>query len=265
MEEKGYSTFIQVLNSALQIPGIRIDREKYLKGALKGKFSSDVVDLAIRTSPANAGIPSDELGKMADASIRYESMKVTALSTAAGLPGGIAMAATIPADITQYFAHALRIVQKLAYLYGWESLLAGDEEEVDDDTKTRLILFLGVMFGAQGAADAIAKAAEQTAAAVARQLPKQALTKTFYYPLVKKVATFLGVQMNKEIFGKGVSKAVPVIGGLISGGITLAAFAPMSLKFKDYLASLPTADPAMFVEKSSEVIEVEVVDIGYEE
>lgn len=121
------------------------------------------------------------------------------------------------------------------------------------------------MFGAQGAADAIAKAAEQTAAAVARQLPKQALTKTFYYPLVKKVATFLGVQMNKEIFGKGVSKAVPVIGGLISGGITLAAFAPMSLKFKDYLASLPTADPAMFVEKSSEVIEIEVVDIGYEE
>ena len=33
--------------------------------------------------------------------------------------------------------------------------------------------------------------------------------------------------MNKEVFAKGVGKAVPVIGGVIAGGITLATFRPM--------------------------------------
>lgn len=259
-EEKGYNRFIQVITAAAQLPGIRVDREKYLRGALKGKYSPAVIGLAVGTSPANAGIPSDELGKIADASIRFEAMKVTALSSAAGLPGGFAMAATIPADITQYFGHVLRIVQKLSYLYGWESLFDDNDDEVDDEAKINIVLFLGVMFGAQGAAGAVAQIAEKTAQTVAKQLPKQALTKTFYYPIAKKVATFLGIQMNKEIFGKGVAKAVPVLGALVSGGITFAAFVPMSFKLKDYLATLPTADPGIFIEKeASDIIEIEPI------
>ena len=33
------------------------------------------------------------------------------------------MAGTIPADMTQYYVHAFRIMQKLAYLYGWQTFL----------------------------------------------------------------------------------------------------------------------------------------------
>jgi hypothetical protein len=50
--------------------------------------------------------------------------------------------------------------------------------------------------------------------------------------------------MTKQTFAKGVSKAVPIVGGAVSGGITFATFRPMSAKLRDYLAGLPLADPA---------------------
>ena len=63
----------------------------------------------------------------------YETTKVSTLSFVAGLPGGIAMVGTIPADLTQYLGHIFRIVQKLAYLYGWEAFYS-EEGYMDDGT-----------------------------------------------------------------------------------------------------------------------------------
>jgi hypothetical protein len=64
------------------------------------------------------------------------------------------------------------------------------------------------------------------------------------YPVVKKVAGYLGVAMTKETFGKSVAKAVPLVGGVVSGGITLASYVPMCRKLKNHLATLAPADPA---------------------
>lgn len=259
--EKSIEVFQQVFNAASQLPGVKIDREKYLYGALKGKYSPEVVRAAIETSPAVAGITTRELSSIADSSIAYESAKVTTLSVAAGLPGGIAVAGTIPADLAQYFAHIMRIAQKLAYLYGWENMFQGTEDEIDDAAKNMLILFVGVMFGAQGATEAVGKIAAKAAEAAAKRIPQQALTKGVVYPVVKKVATFLGVQMTKEIYGKGVAKIIPIIGGVVSGGITFASYVPMSKKLKKYLAGLPVAKPETYAVASDEDVE----DVSYEE
>ena len=40
----------------------------------------------------------------------------------------------------------------------------------------------------------------------------------------------LSVRMTKDIFAKGVSKAIPVVGGLVSGTITFASMRPMGLR-----------------------------------
>lgn len=246
-EGQAAETLQMVIASAAQIPGVKISREKYLASALRGKFSPEVVALAIASSPAAAGISPDELSPIADASIRYEATKVTALSAVAGLPGGLAAAGTVSADLAQYFAHVIRISQKLAYLYGWENIFEGTAEELDDEAKSLLILFMGVMFGANGAADAVAKIAQGAAGAAQKQIAQKALTKGVVYPVVKKVSGYLGVKMTKDIFAKGVSKVIPLIGGVISGSITLATYAPMCLKLKGYLAELEMANPRAFV------------------
>lgn len=48
--------------------------------------------------------------------------------------------------------------------------------------------------------------------------------------------------MTKDVFAKGVAKVIPIVGGVVSGGITFASYMPMSKKFKKYLAGLKPAD-----------------------
>ena len=112
------------------------------------------------------------------------------------------MAGTIPADLTQYFAHILRILQELIYLYGWKELNF-DSNDLTEETKNLLTLFVGIMFGVDGAINAINKLAGQVAKQIAKKLPQKALTKGVVYPIVKKVATLIGVKMTKDVFAKG--------------------------------------------------------------
>ena len=153
------------------------------------------------------------------------------------------MLGTVPADLAQYLGHMLRITQKLAYIYSWPDLFDGDSGEVDDATAGMLTLFVGVMFGVNAAQRGVATVSQTMAAQLARQLPRQALTHGAVYPLVKKVAQKLGIRMTTQIFANGVSKAVPVIGAVASGGLTLATFFPMAKKLQKHLASLEQTKP----------------------
>lgn len=105
---------------------------------------------ALSSTSAQAGFSIEQLDALAGVSIDFETKKSAALSFAAGLPGGFAMLATIPGDVTQYYVHAFRIMQKLSYLYGWQDFL-GDLEAPDDETVAHLAVFLGVMMGVGGA------------------------------------------------------------------------------------------------------------------
>lgn len=49
-------------------------------------------------------------------------------------------------------AHILRIMQKLAYLYGWPSLMDEENSTIDDGMVNDLIIFAGIMFGVEGPA-----------------------------------------------------------------------------------------------------------------
>lgn len=152
----------------------------------------------------------------------------------AGMPGGMAIAATIPADIVQFYAVALRLAQELAYLYGEEDLWS--ENTLDTEkVRNQLIVYCGVMLGATGAAQAARVLSSALAKQALLKLPKQALTKTFYYPIIKSIVKFFGGKMTKDIFAKGVSKAIPVVGGVISGAITLITMRPMGIRLYETL------------------------------
>ena len=160
--------------------------------------------------------------------------KATVASTAAGIPGGLAMAATMPADIAQYYWHVLVVAQKLGYLYGWPDLL-DDKGQITEGTRNVLTLFVGVMFGAQAASKLVGEIAKRVSLQAAKRLPQQALTKTMYYPVVKQVAKWIGVKMTKDTFGKSVGKAIPILGGVLSGAITAFSFKPMAEKLQKHL------------------------------
>jgi len=145
--------------------------------------------------------------------------------------------------MAQYVGHMLRIAQKLAYIYSWPDLFGDDDTEMDEATEGILTLFVGVMVGIQVAQAGVVKASAMIAAQVAKTLPAKALTKGTIYPIVKQVAKVLGVQMTKKMFASGVAKAVPVAGAVLSGGLTLATYLPMSRRLQKHLASLELTKP----------------------
>ncbi|MEW9509408.1 hypothetical protein [Streptomyces bacillaris] len=256
VSENSESRFSALLVGAARLPGVRIDREAYLRTALARHCSEDELRRAIEATPAAAGIPLTVLDRVANESIRYETAKVSMVSAAAGIPGFIALPATVPADVAQYVAHMLRIAQKLAYLYSWPDLFSVDNDDLDDATKGVLTLFFGVMFGTQSANAAVGRVAGMMSEQVAKKLPQKALTQGVVYPIVKKVAGYLGAEMTKQTFAKSVSKAVPLVGAAVSGGLTFATFRPMSRRLKTHLSGLEIAKSA------GQVIAGEVVEGG---
>lgn len=229
--------FETALVSAVKIPGVKINRDRFLQRELNKYCTYEVVEQAIQSTPQNAGVAPAIIERVAKSCINYESIKVTAISTATGIPGGLAMIGTIPADVLQYMGHLLRVMQKIIYLYGWESLL-DNNNEMDDETKNILIVLFGVMFGVQSATKLLNKIIPNVAANVEKRLLATALTKTTVYPIIKNIAKTIGVKMTKEIFAKSVSKAVPIIGAVTSGTLTYAMFKPTTTKFRKYIKSL---------------------------
>lgn len=229
--------FETALVSAVKIPGVKINRDRFLQRELNKYCTYEVVEQAIQSTPQNAGVAPEIIERIAKSCINYESIKVTAISTATGIPGGLAMIGTIPADVLQYMGHLLRVMQKIIYLYGWESLL-DNNNEMDDETKNILIVLFGVMFGVQSATKLLNKIIPNVAANVEKRLLATALTKTTVYPIIKNIAKTIGVKMTKEIFAKSVSKAVPIIGAVTSGTLTYAMFKPTTTKFRKYIKSL---------------------------
>lgn len=243
-----------LLLTAIKAPGIRIARAEFLKKELMLFYPEKTVLMAIEMNPAQAGIDRAKIDSIADSVIKYETNKVSAISFVAGLPGGAAMAATIPADVAQYFGFMIRAMQKLAYLYGFEEFEFNDSS-ISDDTMNEMLLFMGTMYGVQGAAIGVKSLAQATAARVAKTLSQKALTKGAIYPIVKKVATQLGIKMMKQIFAKSVSKTVPLLGGAVSGGLTYVTFRNCMYKLKGSFEALPIADPDFYrQEQSAETI-----------
>lgn len=221
-----------IVNNAIQIPGVKVDRQKFLAEtfAKENIDTQQIIDLG----PIEAGCTRETLSRMADKLILMRTGTSSAASFAMGLPGGLAMGATIPADTLQFFGMSLRLAQELAYLYGAQDLWKNGEID-DDAVRGQLILYCGVMFGVSGAAAGVRILSSQIAKTTLKKLPQKALTKTLWYPIVKQIGKLVGVKVTKNTVAKGVSKAIPVVGGVISGGLNFASMLPMAKRLASSL------------------------------
>jgi hypothetical protein len=236
-------TFENVHKSAVQFPFVHIERTGFLRDELSKHCSHEKTKKAVSANPAAAGIGLDAINAIADDCIDFETKKVTAISFVSGLPGGLAILGTVPADIAQFYAHVIRILQKLAYLYGWPELFDGDFA-LDDNEFNLLTLFLGVMFDVDGAADALAEIAADAGGKSAKELAEAASAVGVMEPIVNRITNLLGRKLAAEVVERGVGRLFPLIGGVISGGLTYAAYKPMARKLKWHLAELPLCEPS---------------------
>ena len=258
---------VDIILIALKVPGVKINRSEFLRKELFKNHTEEEVQKAINTTPAKAGITPEEVNKIADEVIKFERNAVSGISLALGMPGGAAMAATIPADIAQYYGYMLRAAQKMLYLYGFPEIDTSEEAiMLDSETVNSLTICLGIMYGVAGANNAIKAMAKALASGVEKKLLNAALTKGAIYPIVKSVAKWFSVRMTKEMFAGFFKKSIPVIGGVIGGGITFATFKPCCERLKEALKDTMLSNPNheategedfIFGKIASEIIDVE--------
>lgn len=249
---------------ALKTPGIKVDRNDFLQKELFKNYPQDIIDDAIAYNPAHAKIPSNEIDRIADEVIKYERNCVSGISAALGVPGGFAMAATIPADIAQYYGYMLRAAQKLMYLYGFPQIDTEERnQKFDSETMNILILCLGVMYGVQGANTALKAIAAALGKGVERKLLKTALTKGTIYPIVKSVSKWFGVNMTKQVFAGFFKKAIPVVGGVIGGGITYLSFKPCCDKLRTTLQDTLLSNPNHHAVEDENIISSAIINTNH--
>ena len=85
---------------------------------------------------------------------------------------------------------------------------------------------------------------------------KKTLTKGTIYPIVKSVSNWFGVRMTKEVFAGFFKKAIPVVGGVVGGGLTYATFKPCCTKLKHVLEDTYLSNPD-YDEKEDLIINME--------
>lgn len=215
-----------------KLPVVRVDREEFLKKQFK---DSEYLDQILENGPQSVYTP-ESLRKKADKIITSSAISTSLTSFAAGLPSNPAvMVAAGGADVVQYFGFALNMAQQLAYLFGDDNLFSDDMDQLSEKTQIRIIAYLSAMLGVSGSATLVSSVSKMSSATIGKRVAAKALTKTVWYPLLKKSLAAIGVKITKQTVERVVTKAVPVIGGAVSGGITYVTFRPMGKRFADML------------------------------
>lgn len=252
-----------LITGTLNVPGIGVDREDFLYKKLKGVCTEQQINAAIIQGTLNAGIPIKTIDKIAKDIVNSETNQTALKSFLAGMPGGMAMLATVPADIAQFYAHVIRVAQELAYLYGWTENFSSALSSHDESTKHQLVMFTLFMAGADAAGKALTvqfanEAAKISKDILAKQSAKAALEKSMRYRVTKifsqKTAGKMMAKCSVPVYKTALPKILPVLGGFLSGSITYASFKSMAKRLQKHLSELSHMTPDMVAERAAMII-----------
>ena len=123
------------------------------------------------------------------------------------------------------------------------------------------MLYLGVMSGGNGASALLRSGGVTVAKQVMKTVPQKALTKTLWYPILEKVLKIFGVNLTKGSLAKGMGKVIPILGGVLSGGLTFATMKPMGERLQKELSKLVNYDENQYQEDIETIRkEVEIIE-----
>lgn len=228
--------WITFLQNILKIPGAKIDRKEFLRKTFSNLSEKDL-EICINEKPSKV-MPLQRINAIASSIINSHLTKVTTLSALSGIPGGLTMLATIPADMANYYYHVVALGQKLGYLYGYPDML-DQNGNLTEDGELILTSFIGAMNNVKVANEMIKQIAvelgKRTSGETAARVAGNLLSKQIVAQSVEAIAKKLGTQVSANTASRGVSKAIPIISGLICGAITYHTFKKQAKRLQETL------------------------------
>jgi hypothetical protein len=226
---KEVSLWNSLLENVLKLPGAKVDRRIFLEREFSKFCKPEVVEKIKERGTGKAEVADEVMDKAAARVIAGQTASVTALSFVSGLPGGLAMLGTIPVDLTQYYYNLVVTAQKLAFIYGWPEL----EGEDPGSLPSMLTVFIGIMTGTITANKEIISLSKVLEGEVMKKLSCVMLAKAGILLLARRLGGILGAKLFWQGYTELAFKAVPLVGGFTSGGMTLMTFLPMANTLKN--------------------------------
>ena len=252
---------IKVLQQVVKLPVVKVNREKFLVEKFSKELDKKDIAKLLEQGPPSL-LPQKTLDRVARSCIKDNVLRASGTSVLAGLPGGILMALTIPTDVAQFYAFSLKLAQELGYIYGFNDLWAS-RNDLSEEAKNTLLLYLGVMLGVNSAGALLRSGGVSVAKHVMKTVPQKALVKTLWYPILEKILKIFGVTLTKGGLAKGMGKVIPILGGVISGGLTYTTMKPMGKSLQRELSKLVNYSEVQYqrdvetIRKEAEIIEAE--------
>ena len=223
-------SIFKVFEAAYALPGVKVNRNEFLRSCFKDN-TNEMREKIVNTSPVQAGVSLSMLDAVAKKQISEELVRVSGLSAVSGgvnIGGWSTAAGFALADLTQYFAHCLRICQKLAYIYGWPDMDSPTDLVVKiDDNNVRVAEFVlvGCMFGVNEANKLVV---DLSTKCMAKYVGVRGfwtmISPPVWFKVVNQVGKVIGINISKELAKRSVTKIVPVIGAVTSGALTYYMF-----------------------------------------
>jgi len=235
-------TGILIIEKVFKIPNVKVNREEFLRDILKDKVSQADLETAIKDGTSAAEIPLEVIKKAANDCILTNKAASTFESAITGLPGGVVgIGAGILADLVQFYANLINLIQKLAYLYGMKDISSYNifDDNVDKNNAKIILIFLGAASGVESAA----LATKVILKGMEKQYSKQAsklilIAKPAFYSIAKKIAKMIGAKISKKSFAKYAAKAVPIVGSGVSATLNWVTFSPLAKTMNNLLCDI---------------------------
>ncbi|MFA5449780.1 MAG: hypothetical protein WC292_05025 [Clostridia bacterium] len=206
---------IAITESIVNKPDVKIYRDEFLKDRFSDT-APELYDAIIEQGPIMAGYDKKEIHKKAKELIneraKTSSKEVFHTNKSKELP----ITQETVVEIAQHYKPVLMLAQELAYLYGEEDLWT--DNAVSDKVKSQILLYCGVMFGVAGAPQLLKALSNMLNPEVTSKIFERTLNIIKKHPTINLIIELFSGEMTKKQFDKLLSKAIPVVGGAISGG-----------------------------------------------
>ncbi|WP_228765753.1 hypothetical protein [Bombilactobacillus apium] len=126
---------------------------------------------------------------------------------------------------------------------------------MSEEGKRDVMIYLGVVLGVAPANSALMFISKGLSNTLSKKFMTTAVTRTTWYPLLKKIAGYIGVSITKKSTSAVISKSLPVIGGFVSGGLTLITFRPMGNRLIKTFETTLSATPDQIKQAQDIILE----------
>lgn len=182
-------------------------------------------------------VPEHIIDDFAKNLIQSRRVKVALTGAGSGVIGGPLAYATLLADIEEYLRNVYNLSLELCYIYGVVPSPFIENIEEDETMSLALIqkdilLVLAMAFGTSTASTLVKEVFKQFAKKEAKEIMRKKISEKIIMKIAKEVAKIIGVKLTKKTVSKTVLRWVPVIGGVVSGGINYYSFREIAENLK---------------------------------